>query len=117
MLFRSCFHHINRQARDYLRREMEDNDEKPVDGMYGGDVPDELCYQWAEAYFRDPDAEEDRPKETARAQPTTKTTKTETKPRKKSEPKKTEPKKPAEEPLPMEGQLTFGELASGKAVA
>ena len=114
---RNCFHHINRQARDYLRREMEDNDEKPVDGMYGGDVPDELCYQWAEAYFRDPDAEEDRPKETARAQPTTKTTKTETKPRKKSEPKKTEPKKPAEEPLPMDGQITFGELASGKAVA
>lgn len=110
---RNCFHHINRQAREYLRREMEDNDEKPADGIYGGDVPDELCYQWAEEYFRDPDAEVDRPKESARA----KSAKTETKTRKKSEAKKAAAKNSADEQPPMDGQLTFGELADGKAVA
>ena len=26
-------------------------------------MPDDLCYQWAEEYFRDPDAEEDQEKE------------------------------------------------------
>lgn len=111
---RNCFHHINRQARDYLRREMEDNDEKAVDGVYGGDVPDELCYQWAEEYFRDPDAEVDRPKEAARAKPVAKT---EAKTRKKRELQKATPKKPAEESQTMEGQITFGDLAGGKAVA
>lgn len=115
---RNCFHHINRQAWDYLRREMEDNDEKPADGIYGGDVPDELCYRWAEEYFRDPDAEADRPaerpKETVRAKSTAKA---EAKPRKKSEARKAAPKKLEEEPLPMDGQLSFGELAGGKAVA
>ena len=111
---RNCFHHINRQARDYLRREMEDNDEKAVDGVYGGDVPDELCYQWAEEYFRDTDAEVDRPKEAARAKPVAKT---EAKTRKKRELQKATPKKPAEESQTMEGQITFGDLAGGKAVA
>ena len=24
------------------------------------DIPDDLCYQWAEDYFRDPDAKEDQ---------------------------------------------------------
>lgn len=114
---RNCFHHINRQARDYLRREMEDNDEKPADGIYGGDVPDELCYQWAEEYFRDPDAEVDRPKETAKAKPAAKSAKTETKQHKKSEPKKAAAKRSTDEQPPMEGQITFGELAAGKAVA
>lgn len=27
---------------------------------YGCDIPDDLCYQWAEDYFRDPDAKEDQ---------------------------------------------------------
>lgn len=46
-------------------QEMEDNDIKPENGVYGGDVPDELCYQWAMDYFRDPDADEDKEKEEA----------------------------------------------------
>lgn len=58
-----CFHYINRRAKEYIQQEMEDNDIKPENGVYGGDVPDDLCYQWAEEYFRDPDAEEDREKE------------------------------------------------------
>ena len=56
----NCFHYINRKAKDYLQQEMKDNDEKPANGIYGGDVPDELCYQWAEEYFTDMDAPEDK---------------------------------------------------------
>lgn len=59
----SCFYYINRQARDYIRNEMEYNEIKPENGIYGGDVPDDLCYQWAEDYFNDMDAPEDKEKE------------------------------------------------------
>lgn len=58
-----CFHYINRKAREFVEQEMKDNDIKPENGVYGSDVPDDLCYQWAEEYFRDPDAEEDQEKE------------------------------------------------------
>lgn len=57
-----CLWYINRKAREYIEQEMKDNGEEPRNapgGIYGGDVPDELCYQWAEDYFRDPNAEED----------------------------------------------------------
>lgn len=55
-----CFHYINRQARKFVEQELKDNDQKPESGVYGSDVPDDLCYQWAEDYFRDPYAEEDK---------------------------------------------------------
>ncbi|MCI8299439.1 MAG: hypothetical protein HFG73_02470 [Hungatella sp.] len=58
-----CFKYINRMAKEYIRQEMEDNDIKPDAGGYGGDVPDDLCYKWAEDYFNDPDAKEDKEKE------------------------------------------------------
>ena len=58
-----CFQYINRKAKDYIQQEMKDNDIKPENGVYGGDVPDGLCYQWAEDYFNDPDAPEDKEKE------------------------------------------------------
>ncbi len=58
-----CFRYINRKAREFVEQEMKDNDIKAENGIYGSDVPDDLCYQWAEDYFRDPDAEEDREKE------------------------------------------------------
>ena len=53
-----CIQYIFRQARDYLEKELKAADIKTA-GTYGGDVPDGLCYQWAEDYFRDPDAKED----------------------------------------------------------
>ena len=59
----NCFKHINIKARDYLKAEMEANDENPESGGYGGDVPDGMCYQWADEYFRDADAEVDKEKE------------------------------------------------------
>lgn len=58
-----CFQYINRKAKDYIQQEMKNNDIQPENGVYGGDVPDDLCYQWAEDYFNDPDAEEDKEKE------------------------------------------------------
>ena len=58
-----CFQYINRHAKDYIQQEMKDNDIKPENGVYGGDVPDGLCYQWAEDYFNDMDAQEDKEKE------------------------------------------------------
>lgn len=58
-----CFQYINRKAREYIRQEMEDSGIKPENGIYGGDVPDGLCYQWAENYFNDMDAQEDKERE------------------------------------------------------
>lgn len=59
----NCFKYINRRAKEYLKNEMEENGIVPENGVYGGDVPDETCYQWAEDYFRDSDAPEDQEKE------------------------------------------------------
>jgi hypothetical protein len=58
----NCFRYINRKAREFILQEMKDNDEDP--GVFGGgDVPDDICYQWAEEYFKDLDAEEDKVKD------------------------------------------------------
>ena len=59
----NCFKYINQKAQEYLKQEMEMNDEKPAGGGYGGDVPDDMCYKWAEDYFNDPDAEVDKDKD------------------------------------------------------
>ena len=58
-----CIWYINRKAREYAEREMKDNGFKPENGVYGCDVPDDLCYSWAEDYFNDPNAKEDEEKE------------------------------------------------------
>ena len=95
-----CFHYINRMAKDYLQQEMKDNDIKPENGVYGGDVPDDLVYQWSIDYFNDPDAQEDHVEEekftprpyvnaASKAKGTTKSKKT----AKKETEKKQEPKK------------------------
>ena len=54
----NCFKYINRQAQAYAEQEMKDQGIQRT-GVYGLDVPDGLCFQWAENYFHDPDAEED----------------------------------------------------------
>ena len=54
----NCFQYINRQAQAYAEQEMKDNGVQRT-GVYGLDVPDGLCYQWAEDYFKDENAEED----------------------------------------------------------
>lgn len=55
----NCFHYINRRALEYLGKDLKDNDEKIIGSGFGGDVPDDLFYQWAEEYFRDLEAKED----------------------------------------------------------
>ncbi len=90
-----CFRYINRKARAFVEQEMKDNDEKPVNGVYGSDVPDDLCYQWAKEYFMDMDAEEDKENE-EKFVPKPYSGKPAPKTKKKTEKKKPEPKKPAE---------------------
>ena len=59
-----CLQFINRKAREYLLAEMKDNGMEPQpNGIYGGDVPEDTCYDWAEEYFRDANAEEDEIRE------------------------------------------------------
>ena len=57
-----CFQYISRKACDYVQDELKANGVQPGPGQqgYGCDIPDDLCYQWAEDYFRDPDAKEDQ---------------------------------------------------------
>lgn len=60
-----CFEYINHKAWDYVQDEMKVNGIKPGMGQqgYGCDIPDDLCYQWAEDYFRNPLAKEDEKEE------------------------------------------------------
>ena len=113
-----CFWYINRKAREYLQEEMKMNDEQPpqgVNGVYGGDVPDDLCYSWAEEYFRDPDAEEDHRDEakfvpkpyigaTSKGKTASKTKSTD-----KKQAEKKSPEKPQDKPKPKEddGQMSL----------
>lgn len=53
-----CFQYINRQAQKYAEQEMKDNGIQRT-SVYGLDVPDGLCYQWAVDYFKDENAKED----------------------------------------------------------
>lgn len=59
----NCFRYINRMAYDFIKKEMDENDEKPLGYGMGSDVPDDLCYQWAEDYFTNLNIEEDQEKE------------------------------------------------------
>ena len=59
----NCFRYIYRKAKAFAEQEMKDLGESHVNGVYGLDVPDGLCYQWAEAYFNDLDAPEDKEKD------------------------------------------------------
>ena len=60
-----CFQYINRKAWKYIQDELKANGIQlnRNNPAYASDVPDDLCYQWAEDYFRDPDAKEDQEQE------------------------------------------------------
>ena len=109
----NCFHYINRKAREYLEQEMRDNDEKPMGGGFGGDVPDELCYQWAREYFRDADAKEDAEPEEKFVPKNYNGKAPKAGKGKKDKPKKATPK-PAPKPADEE-QLTFGDFGTEEA--
>lgn len=117
----NCFKYINRKALEYLKQEMKDNGEKTTGvSAIGGDIPDELCYQWAEEYFRDLNAPEDKTdadKEFTPKSYSPSAAKSKTKePKKKAEPPKKEkpaPKPPVTEPEEDEGQQSlFEEVAA-----
>ena len=109
-----CFRYITRKAKAFVEQEMKDNDEKPIAGGYGCDVPDDMCYLWAEEYFMDMDAEEDKEKE-EKFVPKPYTGKTAPKSKKKTEKKKPAPKKEAPKEQPAEdttNQLTLFEVSA-----
>lgn len=95
-----CFRYITRKAKDFAAQERKDSGEELIAGAYGCDVPDDMCYLWAEEYFTDMDAEEDKEKEEKfvpkpfNGKTVSKAKKPE---RKKPTPKKDPPKKPAPE--------------------
>ncbi len=105
----NCFKYINRKAREYAEQEMKEQGAERT-GVYGTDVPDGLVYQWAEDYFNDPDAREDKwpedkfvPKPYIGARPRAKVQKPE-KPPKPTKPSKTELKQKVQEEA---GQMTL----------
>lgn len=99
-----CFQYISQKAYDYIQDELKANGITPGPGRqgYGADIPDDLCYQWGEDYFRDPDAKidhEDEEQFVPRPYPggTRNKTKPKAKKEKKQPPEKKAPEKPKEE--------------------
>lgn len=105
-----CFRYITRKAKAFAEQEMKDNDEKPIAGAYGIDVPDDMCYLWAEEYFMDMAAEEDKDKE-EKFVPKPYIRKTAPKSKKKTEKKKPAPKKETPKPAEdMDNQINIFDL-------
>ena len=94
----NCFRYITRKASEFLKKEMQDNGEKlERNQMYGGDVPDDICYKWAIEYFTDMDAPEDKGEDEEEFKPIPYRSSTTPK-NKKAAPKKKETPTPKEEP-------------------
>lgn len=110
-----CFWYINQKAREFVEQELKDNDMKPENGVYGSDVPDDLCYQWAVDYFNDPDAEVDKEdKEKFVPRPysgRSSSSKGKGKAKKEAAPKKAEPPKPVPKPAEPSGQISILDFA------
>ena len=112
-----CFQYISRKAWDYVQDELKANGVQPGPGQqgYGCDIPDDLCYQWAEDYFRDPDAKEDQGDEEKfvpqpyRGKTSSKSVSKKKKEEKKKESEKKELPKKAEAD---DGQISLGDLSS-----
>ena len=117
-----CIQYINRKAWDYVQDELKANGVQPGPGQqaYGCDIPDDLCYQWAEDYFRDPDAKEDQGDEEKfvpqpyRGKTTSKSVSKKKTEEKKRVPEKKEPPKKSEAD---DGQISLGDLSSFGEVA
>lgn len=60
-----CFQYINRKAYEYVQDEMKADGIQPGRDTpcYSADIPDGLCYHWAEEYFRSMDVKEDKEEE------------------------------------------------------
>lgn len=57
-----CFQFISRKAWEYVQDEIKASGVQVgiEEQGYGCDIPDGLCYQWAEEYFRNNDVKEDK---------------------------------------------------------
>ena len=115
-----CLQFINRKAREYLLAEMEDNGTEPQpNGIYGGDVPEDTCYDWAEEYFRDASAKEDEVKEEVFVPKAymSAAAKTKRQPKKEKTAAKPAPviQMPKAEPAPKEDQVSMFDLMGGMA--
>lgn len=115
----NCFMYIQRKAQEYVKDEIKLN-VKPGPGMqiYSTDIPDDLCYKWAEDYFRDPTVKEDEEQEEKFVpRPYISKTGAKTTVKKPAEKKKQAEKKPVEKkpPEPVkpaeDGQISFGQMA------
>ena len=112
-----CFQYISRKSWDYVQDELKANGVQPGPGQqgYGCDIPDDLCYQWAEDYFRDPNAKEDQGDEEKfvpqpyRGKTSSKSVSKKKKEEKKNKPEKKELPKKAEAD---DGQISLGDLSS-----
>lgn len=60
-----CFQYINRKAYEYVQDEMKAAGIQPGrdTSCYSSDIPDDVCYHWAEEYFRTMDVKEDKEEE------------------------------------------------------
>ena len=113
-----CFQYITRKAWEYIQDELKADGIQPGQGTagYGTAIPEGLCYQWAEDYFRDPLAKEDEEvEETFTPKPYPGKPAPKPKAKKPAEKKKTEkkpPEKKVEEKKPAnDDQLSFGQMA------
>lgn len=114
-----CLQYINRKAYEYVQDEMKAAGIQPGRDTpcYSSDIPDDLCYHWAEEYFRTMDVKEDKEDEekfvpkpyAGRTTAGSKGKKTTAKksPAKKPAEKKAEKKEPADN-----GQISFMEQLS-----
>ena len=111
-----CFQYISRKAWEYVQDELKANGIQPGPGQqgYGSDVPDDLCYQWAEDYFNDPDAKEDHEEEEKFVPRPyyggTSKSKSAKKGKKDNKPQKAEEKKPQPKPAESSGQISLGDF-------
>lgn len=100
----NCYRYINRKALGYAEEQMKLTGETPDrNGVFGIDIPDDICYLWAKEYYSSTDIPEDHEDEEKFEPRTYRPT---TKPAKKTAPKKKEtpPPPPApkdEEPAQM----------------
>ena len=116
-----CLQYINRKAREYLLAEMKDNGMEPQqNGIYGGDVPEDTCYDWAEEYYRGANAKEDEVmEETFVPKPYLRTGPARTKRQLKKEKTAAKPapviQMPKAEPEPKEEQVSMFDMVGGLA--
>lgn len=114
-----CFQYISRKAWDYIQDELKASGIQPGQGSqgYGCDIPDDLCYQWAEEYYRDPNAKEDQEQEDKFVpkpyigRSTSRTSKNKGKEKKIAEPQPVPEKKTS-----AEGQMSLLDFSMPKAV-